>query len=62
MRGLTANSLSLTDSMTGDMYLDHQEIDYSTWGFWQNQVALTGIMCVCLILTYVQLRRINRWK
>ncbi|XP_043110801.1 broad substrate specificity ATP-binding cassette transporter ABCG2c isoform X2 [Puntigrus tetrazona] len=49
-------------SMTGDMYLDHQEIDYSTWGFWQNQVALTGIMCVCLILTYVQLHRINRWK
>uniref|UniRef100_A0A8C1LKM5 ABC transporter domain-containing protein n=1 Tax=Cyprinus carpio TaxID=7962 RepID=A0A8C1LKM5_CYPCA len=49
-------------SMTGDMYLDHQEIDYSLWGFWQNQVALTGIMCVCLILSYVQLRRINRWK
>ncbi|XP_050981640.1 broad substrate specificity ATP-binding cassette transporter ABCG2c isoform X1 [Labeo rohita] len=48
--------------MTGDMYLDNQEIDYSTWGFWQNQVALTGIMCVCLILAYVQLRRINRWK
>ncbi|KAK9964059.1 hypothetical protein ABG768_005264 [Culter alburnus] len=48
--------------MTGDMYLDHQEIDHSTWGFWQNQVALTGIMCVCLILAYVQLRRINRWK
>ncbi|KAK7148160.1 hypothetical protein R3I93_012470 [Phoxinus phoxinus] len=48
--------------MTGDMYLDHQEIDHSTWGFWQNQVALTGIMSVCLILAYVQLRRINRWK
>ncbi|XP_016088397.1 ATP-binding cassette sub-family G member 2-like [Sinocyclocheilus grahami] len=32
------------------------------WGFWQNQVALTGIMCVCLLLTYVQLRRISRWK
>uniref|UniRef100_A0A8C2GQA3 ATP-binding cassette, sub-family G (WHITE), member 2c n=1 Tax=Cyprinus carpio TaxID=7962 RepID=A0A8C2GQA3_CYPCA len=55
-------SLSLTYSMTGDMYLDHQEIDYSLWGFWQNQVALTGIMCMCLILSYVQLRRINRWK
>uniref|UniRef100_A0A8C1HFM6 ATP-binding cassette, sub-family G (WHITE), member 2c n=1 Tax=Cyprinus carpio carpio TaxID=630221 RepID=A0A8C1HFM6_CYPCA len=51
-----------TKLMTGDMYLDHQEIDYSLWGFWQNQVALTGIMCVCLILSYVQLRRINRWK
>ncbi|XP_067277857.1 broad substrate specificity ATP-binding cassette transporter ABCG2c [Pseudorasbora parva] len=48
--------------MTGDMYMDHQEIDHSTWGFWQNQVALTGIMCVCLTLAYVQLRRINRWK
>ncbi|XP_051773651.1 broad substrate specificity ATP-binding cassette transporter ABCG2c isoform X2 [Ctenopharyngodon idella] len=48
--------------MTGDMYLDHQEIDHSTWGFWQNQVALTGIMSICLILAYVQLRRINRWK
>ncbi|XP_059374088.1 broad substrate specificity ATP-binding cassette transporter ABCG2-like isoform X2 [Carassius carassius] len=49
-------------SLRGDMYLDHQEIDHSTWGFWQNQVALTGIMCMCLILAYVQLCRINRWK
>lgn len=48
--------------VTGDMYLDHQEIDRSTWGFWENQVALAGIMCVCLILAYVQLCRINRWK
>uniref|UniRef100_A0A8C2EQ14 ATP-binding cassette, sub-family G (WHITE), member 2c n=1 Tax=Cyprinus carpio TaxID=7962 RepID=A0A8C2EQ14_CYPCA len=48
--------------LRGDVYLDHQEIDHSTWGFWQNQVALTGIMCVCLILAYVQLCRINRWK
>ncbi|XP_056616402.1 broad substrate specificity ATP-binding cassette transporter ABCG2-like isoform X1 [Triplophysa dalaica] len=49
-------------TMTGEMYLDRQEIDYSTLGFWQNQVALAGIMCTCLILAYVQLRRINRWK
>ncbi|XP_066536218.1 broad substrate specificity ATP-binding cassette transporter ABCG2c [Hoplias malabaricus] len=48
--------------MTGEMYLDHQEIDYSSWGFWQNQVALGGIMCVCLVMAYIQLRRINRWK
>uniref|UniRef100_A0A9J7ZR47 ABC transporter domain-containing protein n=2 Tax=Cyprinus carpio TaxID=7962 RepID=A0A9J7ZR47_CYPCA len=51
-----------TSSLRGDVYLDHQEIDHSTWGFWQNQVALTGIMCMCLILAYVQLCRINRWK
>uniref|UniRef100_A0A8C1Q4M7 ABC transporter domain-containing protein n=1 Tax=Cyprinus carpio TaxID=7962 RepID=A0A8C1Q4M7_CYPCA len=55
-------TLSLTSSLRGDVYLDHQEIDHSTWGFWQNQVALTGIMCMCLILAYVQLCRINRWK
>uniref|UniRef100_A0A4W4FE15 ABC transporter domain-containing protein n=1 Tax=Electrophorus electricus TaxID=8005 RepID=A0A4W4FE15_ELEEL len=48
--------------MTGEMYLDQQEIDHSTWGFWQNLVALTGIMCVCLMLAYVQLCRINRWR
>uniref|UniRef100_A0A8C1STP8 ATP-binding cassette, sub-family G (WHITE), member 2c n=1 Tax=Cyprinus carpio TaxID=7962 RepID=A0A8C1STP8_CYPCA len=54
--------LGSTFPSLGDVYLDHQEIDHSTWGFWQNQVALTGIMCVCLILAYVQLCRINRWK
>ncbi|XP_036403155.1 broad substrate specificity ATP-binding cassette transporter ABCG2c [Megalops cyprinoides] len=48
--------------LTGEMYMEEQEIDYSTWGFWQNQVALGCIMCVCLLLTYIQLRRINRWK
>uniref|UniRef100_A0A671QCK0 ATP-binding cassette sub-family G member 2-like n=1 Tax=Sinocyclocheilus anshuiensis TaxID=1608454 RepID=A0A671QCK0_9TELE len=62
LSGMSWLNSNPTKLMTGDMYLDHQEIDYSTWGFWQNQVALTGIMCVCLILTYVQLRRINRWK
>uniref|UniRef100_A0AAR2K1M3 ABC transporter domain-containing protein n=1 Tax=Pygocentrus nattereri TaxID=42514 RepID=A0AAR2K1M3_PYGNA len=60
LKGLVFTSNYTT--MTGEMYLDHQEIDYSTWGFWQNQVALGGIMCICLVLAYVQLRRINRWK
>ncbi|KAL6487515.1 hypothetical protein MHYP_G00041410 [Metynnis hypsauchen] len=60
LKGLVFTSNYTT--MTGEMYLDHQEIDYSTWGFWQNQVALGGIMCVCLVLAYVQLRRINPWK
>ncbi|XP_061087902.1 broad substrate specificity ATP-binding cassette transporter ABCG2-like [Conger conger] len=49
-------------TFTGEMYLDSQGIDYSTWGFWQNQVALLGIMLVCMVLAYVQLLRINRWK
>ncbi|KAL4641288.1 ATP-binding cassette sub-family G member 2-like [Arapaima gigas] len=48
--------------ITGEMYMDQQDIDYSTVGFWQNEVALFGIMCVCMLLSYMQLWRINRWK
>ncbi|XP_042286920.1 broad substrate specificity ATP-binding cassette transporter ABCG2b isoform X1 [Thunnus maccoyii] len=46
----------------GELFLNSQGIDYSAWGFWQNQVALLGIILVCMFLAYVQLRRINRWK
>ncbi|XP_053271490.1 broad substrate specificity ATP-binding cassette transporter ABCG2b [Pleuronectes platessa] len=46
----------------GEVFLKRQGIDYSVWGFWQNQVALMGIITVCMSLSYVQLRRINRWK
>uniref|UniRef100_A0A8C6V1I9 ATP-binding cassette, sub-family G (WHITE), member 2b n=1 Tax=Neogobius melanostomus TaxID=47308 RepID=A0A8C6V1I9_9GOBI len=46
----------------GEMFLDAQGLDYSTWGYWQNEVALMGIILVCMVFAYVQLRRINRWK
>lgn len=46
----------------GELYLEQLGIDYSVWGFWQNEVALLGIIVVCMCLAYVQLRRINRWK
>ncbi|KAM9455084.1 broad substrate specificity ATP-binding cassette transporter ABCG2b [Clarias gariepinus] len=49
-------------SLTGEMYLQSQSLDYSAWGFWQNHVALLGITAVCMTLAYVQLLRINRWK
>uniref|UniRef100_A0A8C9VYI4 ATP-binding cassette, sub-family G (WHITE), member 2b n=1 Tax=Scleropages formosus TaxID=113540 RepID=A0A8C9VYI4_SCLFO len=48
--------------LTGEMYLKMQGIDYSLWGFWQNEIALLGIMSVCMLLAYIQLLRINRWK
>ncbi|KAL4613032.1 ATP-binding cassette sub-family G member 2-like [Arapaima gigas] len=48
--------------LTGEMYMMQQGIDYSLWGFWQNEIALLGIMLVCMSLAYVQLLRINRWK
>ncbi|XP_071765457.1 broad substrate specificity ATP-binding cassette transporter ABCG2b [Centroberyx gerrardi] len=53
---------SNTTIIPGELFLRGQDIDYSVWGFWQNQVALLGIIAVCMFLAYVQLRRINRWK
>ncbi|RVE75979.1 hypothetical protein OJAV_G00004260 [Oryzias javanicus] len=46
----------------GELYLVSMGLDYSVWGFWQNIVALLGIIIICMILAYVQLRRVNRWK
>ncbi|XP_034087315.1 broad substrate specificity ATP-binding cassette transporter ABCG2b isoform X1 [Gymnodraco acuticeps] len=53
---------SNTTKIPGEVFLEIQGLDYSAWGFWQNQVALLGIVLVCMVLAYVQLRRINRWK
>ncbi|KAM3864638.1 broad substrate specificity ATP-binding cassette transporter ABCG2b [Diretmus argenteus] len=53
---------SNTTIIPGELFLRGQGIDYSRWGFWQNEVALLGIILVCMILAYVQLRRVNRWK
>lgn len=44
------------------MYLEAQGIEHGAWGFWQNHVALLGIVLACMTLAYVQLLRINRWK
>ncbi|CAL9700073.1 unnamed protein product [Knipowitschia caucasica] len=46
----------------GELFLQAQGLDYSVWGYWQNQVALLGIIVVCMSFAYIQLRRINRWK
>uniref|UniRef100_A0A7N9AM60 ABC transporter domain-containing protein n=1 Tax=Mastacembelus armatus TaxID=205130 RepID=A0A7N9AM60_9TELE len=51
-----------TGLVPGELLLKSKDIDYSLWGFWQNHVALLGIIAACMILAYVQLRRISRWK
>ncbi|XP_043097817.1 broad substrate specificity ATP-binding cassette transporter ABCG2b [Puntigrus tetrazona] len=60
MKGLVFYNGNAT--LTGEMYLQSQGIDYSVWGFWQNQVALLGIILLCMTFAYIQLRRINRWN
>ncbi|CAL8285980.1 unnamed protein product [Arctogadus glacialis] len=61
---MTGQLFYVTDNITiqGEIFLQGQGIDYSRWGFWQNQVALIGISSVCLVVAYIQLRRIKRWK
>ncbi|CAN9509350.1 unnamed protein product [Ophioblennius macclurei] len=46
---------------TGEDYLTMQGIDYSTWGLWQNHMAL-AIMTVCfLTIAYLKLRFIKKF-
>jgi len=47
---------------TGEIYLEAQGIRYDSWGLWQNIVALIAIAVGFLILAYIQLRRINKYK
>ncbi|XP_072347500.1 broad substrate specificity ATP-binding cassette transporter ABCG2c isoform X2 [Scyliorhinus torazame] len=46
----------------GETYMIEQNIDFSTWGFWQNEVALLCMTAIFLFLTFIQLIRINKWK
>ncbi|KAM7376942.1 hypothetical protein PAMA_013631 [Pampus argenteus] len=46
---------------TGEDFLEQQGVDYSTWGLWQNHVAL-GIMTTCfLTIAYLKLRFIRKF-
>lgn len=40
---------------TGEEFLTIQGIDLSSWGFWENHLALACIMIILLTITYVQL-------
>ncbi|KAK1164718.1 broad substrate specificity ATP-binding cassette transporter ABCG2-like [Acipenser oxyrinchus oxyrinchus] len=68
LNALTINEMkgqlfySNTSTTTGEEYMDQQGIDYSPWAFWQNEVALISISCVCMVFAYIQLWRVNRWK
>lgn len=50
-----------TPSCTGEEFLQNQGVDYSTWGFWQNHLAL-GVMTICfLTIAYLKLRFIRKF-
>ncbi|MEQ2275863.1 hypothetical protein XENORESO_009874, partial [Xenotaenia resolanae] len=46
---------------TGEQYLDYLGIKYSSWGLWENHVALTVMMVVFLLIAYLKLRYIKKF-
>ncbi|XP_034425208.1 broad substrate specificity ATP-binding cassette transporter ABCG2-like isoform X1 [Hippoglossus hippoglossus] len=47
---------------TGEEFLALQGVNYSSWGLWQNHLAL-GVMTVCfLTITYLKLRFIKKFS
>ncbi|MCJ8741991.1 hypothetical protein PDJAM_G00077100 [Pangasius djambal] len=47
--------------MSGEEYLTKQGIDYSTWGMWQNNVALGCMIIIFLSIAYLKLLLIKKF-
>ncbi|TFK11822.1 thyrotropin-releasing hormone-degrading ectoenzyme [Platysternon megacephalum] len=68
MNALTINELQgavfhlNSSTVPGEVYLQQQGINYSTWGLWENEVALLCLSLAFLFFAYIQLLRVNRWK
>ncbi|XP_041641714.1 broad substrate specificity ATP-binding cassette transporter ABCG2d [Cheilinus undulatus] len=46
---------------TGEQYLDYLGIEYTTWGLWENHVALIIMAFIFLIIAYLKLRYIKKF-
>ncbi|KAB5581411.1 hypothetical protein PHYPO_G00175370 [Pangasianodon hypophthalmus] len=47
---------------TGEQHLQAQGIDYSTWGLWQNHMALIIMTIIFLIIAYIKLRFMRKYS
>ncbi|XP_017575992.1 broad substrate specificity ATP-binding cassette transporter ABCG2d [Pygocentrus nattereri] len=63
-KNLTAEIANYTQGITctGEQHLTSQGIDYSTWGLWQNHVALIIMTILFLIIAYIKLRFIRKFS
>uniref|UniRef100_A0A8C9WIN6 Broad substrate specificity ATP-binding cassette transporter ABCG2 n=1 Tax=Scleropages formosus TaxID=113540 RepID=A0A8C9WIN6_SCLFO len=52
---------SFASRCTGEEYLEYQGINYSTWGLWQNHVALVVMTVIFLCIAYLKLRFIKKF-
>ncbi|XP_041841126.1 broad substrate specificity ATP-binding cassette transporter ABCG2 [Melanotaenia boesemani] len=59
--GLNSSVIPPGSSCTGEAFLEEQGVDYSSWGLWQNHLALI-IMTICfLTIAYLKLRFIKKF-
>ncbi|XP_027001818.1 broad substrate specificity ATP-binding cassette transporter ABCG2d [Tachysurus fulvidraco] len=47
---------------TGEQHLQGQGIDYSTWGLWQNHMALIIMTIIFLLIAYIKLRFMRKFS
>ncbi|XP_013877614.1 broad substrate specificity ATP-binding cassette transporter ABCG2 [Austrofundulus limnaeus] len=59
--GLNGTNIPPVISCTGEAYLEKQGIDYSTWGLWQNHMALIIMIFCFLSIAYLKLRFIKKF-
>ena len=61
--GTFKSSFCICSSDSGNAYMITQGIEFSTaWDLWENIVALVCMTIIFLILSYIQLRRIKKYK
>ncbi|MEQ2164475.1 hypothetical protein GOODEAATRI_006994, partial [Goodea atripinnis] len=56
---MVRNAAVQKNECTGEQYLDYLGIKYSSWGLWENHVALTVMMVIFLLIAYLKLRYIK---
>lgn len=59
--GLTFCEPNNGTCQTGEKVLERQGVDYSTWGLWQNHLALIMMNIVFLSIAYLKLRFIRKF-
>ncbi|XP_059384535.1 broad substrate specificity ATP-binding cassette transporter ABCG2-like [Carassius carassius] len=55
------SGLEIQVCTTGEDFLSEQGIDYSTWGLWQNHLALGIMTLIFFIIAYLKLRLIKKF-
>ncbi|KAL8206727.1 UNVERIFIED_CONTAM: hypothetical protein K2H54_021645 [Gekko kuhli] len=54
--------ISKLQPCTGEQYLESQGIDATSWGLWQNHLALACMTIIFLIIAYLKLHFMKKFS